>query len=101
VKGSILTFSAPWSRCVTERGLFSIQQTTAALKSAAPYDDAEKFSAVHGGTARPASIPVKSSATEPLAGLVERITFRNEENGFWCCGRRFVASGVWSPWLVT
>jgi hypothetical protein len=35
------------------------------------------------------------SRQEVLAGLVERVTYHNEENGFWFCGSRHAATATW------
>jgi hypothetical protein len=36
-----------------------------------------------------------SSEREVLAGLVERVTFHNAENGFAFCGSRRAATAIW------
>ena len=50
---------------------------------------------IRHGQGNPAPIPMKPqpelSTQEVLAGLVERVTYHNAENGFWFCEPRHVA----------
>jgi len=54
------------------------------------------------GHARPREEPLAShlvssplpATQEALAGTIERATFHNAENGFWCWGRRRAASAI-------
>jgi len=40
-----------------------------------------------------AAIPERRSATEEISGLIERVTFHNDERGF--CVLRVKARGLW------